>query len=41
MAGSDVVVHEQFGYDYDLGGNLAVRTNHALLQSFTVDDLNL
>ena len=33
-------VHEQFGYAYDAAGNLNRRTNNALVQSFTVNNLN-
>jgi RHS repeat-associated protein len=33
-------LHEQLGYAYDAAGNLAYRTNNALLQSFSVDTLN-
>ena len=32
--------HEQFGYTYDAAGNLHYRTNNALTQSFSVNDLN-
>jgi RHS repeat-associated protein len=31
---------EQFGYGYDAAGNLAARTNHALVQTFGVNNLN-
>jgi hypothetical protein len=30
--------HEHFGYPYDPAGNLMVRTNNALLQTFTTDN---
>jgi RHS repeat-associated protein len=33
-------LHEQFGYGYDAAGNLAIRTNNALVQTFGVDNLN-
>ena len=33
-------LQEQFGYGYDAGGNLNVRTNNALIQSFGVNNLN-
>ena len=33
-------VHEQFGYAYDAGGNLQYRTNNALVQTFSVDNVN-
>ncbi len=39
-SGGSSRIHEQFGYSYDAGGNLARRTNNALIQSFSVDDLN-
>ncbi len=32
--------HEQFGYAYDAGGNLQYRTNNALVQTFSVDNVN-
>jgi YD repeat-containing protein len=32
--------HEQFGYAYDAAGNLQSRTNNALVQAFTVNNLN-
>jgi RHS repeat-associated protein len=32
--------HEQFGYQYDPAGNLKVRSNDALQQTFTVNALN-
>ncbi len=32
--------HEQFGYRYDAAGNLSVRTNNLLQQTFTVNNLN-
>jgi RHS repeat-associated protein len=32
--------HEQFGYDYDAAGNLHLRTNNALVQTFNVNGLN-
>jgi hypothetical protein len=32
--------HEKFGYAYDSAGNLSYRTNDALLQTFTVNNLN-
>ncbi len=31
---------EQFGYAYDAGGNLQYRTNNALVQTFSVDNVN-
>ena len=33
-------LHEKFGYAYDAGGNLKTRTNNALIQSFTVNEVN-
>lgn len=33
-------VHERFGYYYDAAGNLNRRTNNALVQTFTVNNLN-
>ena len=33
-------LHEQFGYAYDAAWNLSQRTNNALVQSFTVNNLN-
>jgi RHS repeat-associated protein len=33
-------LHEQFGYGYDAGHNLSLRTNNALVQTFTVNALN-
>lgn len=33
-------LHEQFGYTYDSAGNLYFRTNNALLQNYTVNNLN-
>src|SRR6266480_970156 len=33
-------LHEQFGYAYDAAGNLNYRTNNALLQTFTDNNLN-
>jgi RHS repeat-associated protein len=33
-------LHEQFGYAYDGAWNLSQRTNNALVQSFTVNNLN-
>jgi len=33
-------LQEQFGYAYDPAGNLNYRTNNALVQTFTVDNLN-
>ncbi len=32
--------HEQFGYGYDAAGNLNLRTNNALVQTFNVNSLN-
>ena len=32
--------HERFGYEYDAAGNLAFRTNAAMVQAFTVNSLN-
>jgi RHS repeat-associated protein len=32
--------HEQFGYGYDAAGNLHLRTNNALVQTFNVNSLN-
>jgi RHS repeat-associated protein len=31
---------EQFGYAYDAGGNLQYRTNNAMVQTFSVDNVN-
>ncbi|MEI7731569.1 MAG: glycohydrolase toxin TNT-related protein [Verrucomicrobiota bacterium] len=39
-ADDTVRLHEQFGYAYDLAGNLNYRTNNALVQTFNVDGLN-
>jgi RHS repeat-associated protein len=39
-AGGSPRLNEQFGYGYDPAGNLKQRTNHALVQSFTVNPLN-
>jgi RHS repeat-associated protein len=33
-------LHEQFGYGYDAAGNLFQRTNNALIQTFTNNNLN-
>ncbi len=33
-------LHEQFGYGYDAAWNLNYRTNNALIQSFSVNNLN-
>ena len=33
-------LHEQFGYAYDSAGNLNYRTNNALVQTFTPNNLN-
>lgn len=38
--GSTNRLNEQFGYGYDKGGNLAHRTNNALVQDFQVNSLN-
>lgn len=39
-AGSVARGHEQFRYAYDAAGNLTVRTNNALVQTFTLNSLN-
>jgi RHS repeat-associated protein len=33
-------LHEHLGYGYDAAGNLYLRTNNALIQTFSVNDLN-
>jgi len=33
-------LNEQFGYGYDLAGNLVARTNGALTQAFAADAAN-
>ncbi len=33
-------LHEKFGYNYDAAGNLQVRTNDGLQQTFNVNALN-
>jgi RHS repeat-associated protein len=33
-------LHEQFGYAYDKAGNLNYRTNNALVQTFSVNNMN-
>jgi RHS repeat-associated protein len=38
--GSPTRLNEQFGYAYDAAGNLNYRTNNALLQAFTLNNLN-
>lgn len=38
--GTTLRLNEQFRYRYDAAGNLAVRTNNALVQTFTVNSLN-
>jgi len=32
--------NENFGYGYDLAGNLLLRTNNTLIQEFTLDNAN-
>ncbi|HEX3626233.1 MAG TPA: RHS repeat-associated core domain-containing protein [Verrucomicrobiae bacterium] len=39
-SGTTPRLHEQFGYAYDKAWNLSERTNNALIQSFTVNDVN-
>ncbi len=39
-AGGSARLHEQMGYAYDAAGNLNYRTNNALIQTFTVNNLN-
>jgi hypothetical protein len=39
-SGGTTRLHEKFGYKYDPAGNLQVRTNDALEQTFTVNTLN-
>jgi RHS repeat-associated protein len=39
-ASGTIKPHEQFGYKYDAAGNLHQRTNNALVQTFTVDNVN-
>src|SRR5262249_41551333 len=38
--GGTARLHEKLGYSYDGAGNLNVRTNNALVQSFGVNNLN-
>jgi len=39
-SGGTTRLQEQFGYAYDAAGNLSQRTNNALVQSFSVNNLN-
>jgi len=39
-SGGSSRLHEQFGYAYDSAGNLNYRTNNALVQTFTANNLN-
>src|SRR5213076_2976100 len=39
-SGGSSRLHEQFGYAYDSAGNLNYRTNNALLQTFSINNLN-
>ena len=39
-SGGSARLHEKFGYAYDAAGNLNVRTNNALIQTFNVNTLN-
>jgi YD repeat-containing protein len=40
ILGGSTRLQEQFGYAYDLAGNLGYRTNNARVQTFNTDNLN-